>query len=144
MLSSENIKGTSLDKIAQVKLSIQRMYSGHTASCLDNAERKLCKLKRKLCKLNDLNIDNNLVEVFFCNEGKTIDQYAMEVRLNKVKELLVYTSLSVESICQKLHYLSVDEMEFELLQQTGLRISFFHDLKKQKAILVARKASDKI
>lgn len=135
MLSSVNNKGKTAEKIAQVKLYIQRMYSEH-------ADSRFGYAARMPHKLNDLDFDRNLNEEFFNNEGKTIDQYAREMRVNKVKELLVYTSLSEETICQNLHYSSVNEMEYELFQQTGLRINFFQNLQKQKATLAQGSATN--
>ncbi|MBV8255146.1 MAG: helix-turn-helix transcriptional regulator [Chitinophaga sp.] len=64
---------------------------------------------------------------------KTIQQYAMEVRVNKVKELLVYTDLSLNEIACKLGYTSMEMMSEELIQLTGLPISFFQNIKLQKA-----------
>lgn len=75
---------------------------------------------------------------FLEQEGKTIEQYTLEVRLNKVRELLVYTSFSVDTIAQKLNYPSVLAMLQELEQQTGLSLSHFLAIKVQKAMLALR------
>ncbi len=76
---------------------------------------------------------------FIEKEGKSIFQYAVEVRLSKVKELLVYTDLPLEVIAGKLNYPSAGDMEVELRQQTGLPVSFFRQMKKQKINLVLRR-----
>lgn len=127
----------ALGEIAKVKFHIQRMYSAHTDSLIEVSEKKVFDL-------NDLDIGEDLVEIFFYAEGKTVAQYAKEIRVNQVKELLVYTNLPPSDISKKLHYCSVNEMEEELLQQTGLRISFFQDLKKQKAALAEHSIANKL
>ncbi|RAJ75698.1 AraC-like DNA-binding protein [Chitinophaga dinghuensis] len=74
------------------------------------------------------------VELWFIDKyEKTIRQYTMEVRVNKVKELLVYTDLSTSEIAHKLGYASIELMSEELIQLTGLPIVFFQHIKEQKA-----------
>ncbi len=74
------------------------------------------------------------VELWFIDKyEKTIRQYTMEVRVNKVKELLVYTDLATDAIASKLGYASVALMSEELIQLTGLPIAFFQHIKEQKA-----------
>lgn len=66
------------------------------------------------------------------SEGKTIAQYAVDIRVNKVKELLVYTSIPAATIATKMNYCNVAALSAELLQQTGLPVEFFINMKKQK------------
>lgn len=75
---------------------------------------------------------------FFEQEAKTIEQYTYELRLDKVKELLVYSNFSADVIEQKLNYSSVITMSQELLYQTGLTTTFLLAMKEQKANLVLR------
>jgi len=73
------------------------------------------------------------IETWFIEmNGITIKQYAMEVRVNKIKELLVYSNLLPDSIAGQLGYPSVEIMSAELEQQTGLPISFFLKVKQRK------------
>lgn len=83
-----------------------------------------------------LAISYTQAEIYFTgSEGKTIAQYAAGIRVNKVKELLVYTPLTPESIAHKLNYSDVTALSAELLQQTGLPVEFFLSMKKQKETL---------
>jgi hypothetical protein len=54
------------------------------------------------------------------------------VRIDRLKHLLVYTPLSREEICEQLRYSSVDAMEADLIEQTGLNIEFYEQLKEHK------------
>jgi AraC-like DNA-binding protein len=75
---------------------------------------------------------------FIRTEEKTIVHYATGLRLNKLKELLVYTDLSLEAIAAKLNYSSQETMEDELVKQTGLRTDHFRKMRKQKERLALR------
>lgn len=75
---------------------------------------------------------------FIWIEEKTIVHYVTGVRLNKVKELLVYTGLSLEAIAAKLNYPSLETMEAELVKQTGLSTGHFRKMRKQKETLALR------
>ncbi len=123
------------EKITRIKLHIQRMYSLYNVMKCIAPEKIFTDLK-------ELNIDAKIKAQFICSEGKSIVQYAIEARVNTMKELLVYTSLSLEEICKQLQYASIAEMESELFNQTGLTIPFFTNLKHVKASL-AQKAADK-
>ena len=128
MLTKENKKATPLDATEQVSSRMQTQYSTHNCFCSEPQEEVLWG---SFTAQFHRNVDRE----FFFREGKTIGEHAMEVRLNKVKELLVYTDLPTEEISKKLHYPSLKEMEAELLQQTGLSLSYFRSLKKEKARL---------
>ena len=94
--------------------------------------------------ISDLFTNNDWHDIFIVNEEKSIVQYAREARLNKLKEFLVYTDFSTVDICRQLHYSSVEEMETDLLEQTGLNFSFYRSLKKQKETLKRKSGLNKI
>lgn len=72
--------------------------------------------------------------LFIESEGISIAQYATMIRINKIKELLVYNNFSLHHIALLLQYTDVDTMADELLQQTGLTIDFFLQIRQRKAI----------
>jgi AraC-like DNA-binding protein len=72
-------------------------------------------------------------DAFIATEKKTIEQYIIEYRINKVKEFLVYSNLTLSDIAFKLNFNSVAHLSTQFKQQTGLTPSFFRDIKKQKA-----------
>lgn len=55
-----------------------------------------------------------------------------ELRVNKLKEFIVYTDLTEGEICRKLGYPSISSMKEELYEHTGLTISFFLEIKARK------------
>ena len=74
-------------------------------------------------------ISDNFISI----EKKTIEQYMIEFRVNKVKEFLVYTTLTLNDIAFKLNFTSVAHLSTQFKQQTGLTPSFFREIKKEKA-----------
>lgn len=71
-------------------------------------------------------------DVFVATEKKTIGQYIIDFRINKVKELLVYASLTLSDIAYKLNFNSVAHLSRQFKEQTGLTPSFFKEIKKEK------------
>jgi hypothetical protein len=60
------------------------------------------------------------------------------LRVNKLKELLVYTNLNEEEICREIGYPSIQAMNEELWNLTGLKVSFYKELKASKENLQNR------
>lgn len=128
MLLKENIRAKNADPVTIVKLRIQEIYSAPPGSVSIAPEQVLETI-------SDLFTNNDWHDIFIVSEEKSIVQYAREARLNKLKEFLVYTDFSTDDICRQLHYYSIEEMETDLLEQTGLNFSFYRSLKKQKETL---------
>jgi AraC family transcriptional regulator len=76
---------------------------------------------------------DTISDAFIMAEKKTIEQCIIEFRINKVKEFLVYTTLTLSDIAYKLNFNSVAHLSTQFKQQTGLTPSFFKDIKSQKA-----------
>lgn len=80
-----------------------------------------------------------LSSLFSSVEGRTIENFYIEQRIEKAKELLVYGQLSLSQIAFDLEYSSVAHLSAQFKKITGLTPSYY------KAIGVARrKALDKI
>ncbi len=71
-------------------------------------------------------------DLFIATEQKTLEQYIIEYRINKVKEFLVYSSLNLADIAFRLNFTSVAHLSAQFKQQTGLTASFFRRIKDQK------------
>lgn len=81
-----------------------------------------------------LNKDYDAISnAFIAAEKKTIEQYVINFRINKVKEFLVYSQYTLSDIAFKLNFNSVAHLSTQFKQQTGLTPSFFKEIKKQKA-----------
>jgi hypothetical protein len=126
--SNDNTPARAVEVVSFIKAEIQKLYG--SSKCLQNSTQS-----RPLPASLPFTLDKMKNQLFLACEGKTIRQYALEVRVNKLKELLLYTHLPSDVIAFKLHYASAGEMEEELLHQTGLTLSFFHHLKEEKADL---------
>ena len=72
-------------------------------------------------------------DAFTDRENKTIEQYIIEYRINKIKEFLVYSNLNLSDIAFKLNFSSVAHLSAQFKQYTGLTPSYFREIKKQKA-----------
>ncbi len=72
-------------------------------------------------------------------EGKTIEQYLIFQKIEKVKELLIYDELTLSQIADQLHYSSVQHLSNQFKKVTGLTPSNFKELQHHK-----RKAIDAI
>lgn len=69
-------------------------------------------------------------------EGRTIEHYFIEQRIEKVKELLVYDQLTLSEIAFQLDYSSVAHLSAQFKKVTGLTPTHFKAVgdKKRKAI----------
>lgn len=61
--------------------------------------------------------------------GKTIERYAIEQRIERVKELLQDNQLSLKEIAVKLHYSSTAHLSAQFKQVTGLTASAYRKAK---------------
>lgn len=75
---------------------------------------------------------NYLSHIFSAVEGITIEQYFIRLRVEKVKELLVYGELTLGEIAFQVGYSSVAHLSGQFKKITGLTPSHFRSLKDQK------------
>ena len=80
-----------------------------------------------------------LSDLFSSVEGKTIEQYFLLQRIEKVKELLVYDQLSLTEISYQTGFSSVHHLSSQFKKLTGLTPSHFKKIGIQK-----RRALDQI
>ncbi|MFW6257386.1 MAG: helix-turn-helix domain-containing protein [Prolixibacteraceae bacterium] len=67
----------------------------------------------------------SLSNTFSKIQGRTIEKYILELRTERVKELLIYTDTSIDDIAFKLHYSSVAHLSNQFKKFTGMTPSFF-------------------
>jgi len=65
-------------------------------------------------------------------KGITIQQFIINHKIEKIKELLVYDELSIKEISYKLHYSNVAHLCNQFKKVTGLTPSFFKQLKNRR------------
>ncbi|HTL10065.1 MAG TPA: AraC family transcriptional regulator [Chitinophagaceae bacterium] len=68
---------------------------------------------------------SSLSKLFSEVEGITIEQYAIQQKVERIKELLVYDQLSLSEIADKLDYSSVAHLSAQFKKVTGLTPSYF-------------------
>ncbi len=67
-------------------------------------------------------------------KGMTIQQYIIQQKIEKVKDLLMYDELTLTEIAYKLHYSSVAHLSNQFKKVTGLTPTYFKELKEMRDI----------
>jgi AraC-like DNA-binding protein len=80
-----------------------------------------------------------LSSLFSAVEGRTIENYFIEQRIEKAKELLIYDQLTLSEIAFELEYSSTAHLSNQFKKITGLTPTYFKEIGSVK-----RKALDKI
>jgi len=70
-----------------------------------------------------------LANLFSENQGTTIEQFYLNHKIERVKELLVYEELSLTEIADKMHYSSVAHLSNQFKKKTGLTPSQYKQLR---------------
>lgn len=73
-----------------------------------------------------------LANTFSEVKGITIQQYIINNKIERVKELLMYDELNLTEIAYKLHYSSVAHLSNQFKKVTGLTPTYFKGLKKKR------------
>ena len=81
----------------------------------------------------------HLSSIFSSVEGRTIENYFIEQRIEKAKELLIYGQMTLSEIAFKLDYSSPAHLSTQFKKTTGLTPSYFKEVG-----LAKRKALDKV
>lgn len=112
-----------------------KLISDIKTSCLNYIENIEYNDKKVLSEhlSNEIRLEYNyLSHLFSLVEGITIEQYFIRLRVEKVKELLVYGEFSLTEIAYQLGYSSVAHLSGQFKKVTGLTPSYFRTLKNQK------------
>jgi AraC family transcriptional regulator len=80
-----------------------------------------------------------LSSLFSAVEGRTIEKYFLDQRIEKVKELLIYGQLTLSQIAFDLDYSSVAHLSTQFKSITGLTPTYFKEIG-----LVKRRSLDKV
>jgi len=107
MIYKENIL---VDKVKQLLISYYE---------IDNNEKFSVRFKDFLEQKLSLDI-TKLNEIYFKKQSKTIEQFAIDLRIEKVKELLIYNDLSLKEIAFQLNYSSVPYLSKQFKNSVGV------------------------
>lgn len=138
--------------IAELKRIGFELIDNHTTEVIEKAKQIIIKkarnedeVKNSTMNLSALLSDRlnyeytHLSRMFSAIEGKTIEQFFIEQRIEKAKELLVYGQLTLSEIAFELNYSSVAHLSGQFKKITGLTPSYYKEVGIAK-----RKALDKI
>ena len=124
LLEDRNVK-----LIKEVKQLVEEVYSGD----YDFPENfRFADLVNKRWNNNYELVSDTFIAV----EKKSLERYIIEYRINKVKEFLVYTNLTLSDIAFKLNFTGTSHLSAQFKQVTGLTPSFFKEIKRQKAAVI--------
>ncbi len=98
---------------------------------LNSSSDNHLKLSDYLAQEFNKNYDS-LAEFFSINEGQTLEQYYIALRVDKVKEMLVYTDFSLNEIAYRTGYSSPHHLSSQFKKVTGLNPSHFKSLRDEK------------
>jgi AraC-like DNA-binding protein len=73
-----------------------------------------------------------LSKVFSEVKGNTIQQFIIQHKIERVKELLLYDEYNLSEISYMLHYSSVAHLSYQFKKVTGLCPSFFKKMKHNR------------
>ncbi|MEO9013325.1 MAG: AraC family transcriptional regulator [Ginsengibacter sp.] len=80
-----------------------------------------------------LNLDYTyLSNLFSAIKGTTIQQFIIDNKIEKAKELLLYNELNITVIAEQLHYSSISHFSHQFKKITGLSPTFYKMLKKNR------------
>jgi AraC family transcriptional regulator len=92
----------------------------------NEVEKKDNKTKLSFYLSSNLHHEYTYLSSFFSSvEGRTIENYFIEQRIEKVKELLVYNEMTLSEIHYELEYSSVAHLSNQFKKITGLTPSHF-------------------
>ncbi len=112
----DNRMSGMIEKIKQLVLKKAR----------NEVDKKENKMKLSVYLSQNLHYEYTYLSSFFSSiEGRTIENYFIEQRIEKVKELLVYDKMTLNEIHYELEYSSVAHLSNQFKKITGLTPSHF-------------------
>lgn len=82
---------------------------------------------------DNLNLDYPYLSSLFSSvEGTTIEKYLINIKIERVKELLVYDEKTLSEIAWELGYKSVSHLSAQFKKITGFTPSYFKNIGEQK------------
>lgn len=127
LISSKEARVTN-----KVKEIVAEVFSGNSQTVFTQRFSSL------FSEALNMNYDS-ISEIFTSFEGTTIEKYIISKRLEKVKELLVYTDLTMTEIAYIVGFNSINHLSRQFKELTGLPPSHFRTIRTTKAGLTSGK-----
>jgi AraC-like DNA-binding protein len=84
-----------------------------------------------------LNYSYSYLANFFSEvQATTIEQYVIALKIERIKELIIFGEDTLTEIADKMHYSSVAHLSAQFKKVTGLTPSHFRELKKKRRIAI--------
>lgn len=123
----EILKDKNRQLVEKIKAAIHDLvYNTHDISKPNNSDFLSQKVNLSYTTLSN---------TFSKMQGVTIEKYILEQRIERVKEMLIYTDLSIDDIAFELHYSSGAHLSNQFKKFTGMTPSFFRKLRISPPIL---------
>jgi AraC-like DNA-binding protein len=85
----------------------------------------------------ELNLSYTYLANFFSEvEATTIEQFIIALKIERIKELIIFGEDTLSQIADKLHYSSVAHLSTQFKKVTGLTPSHFKSLKEKRRITI--------
>ena len=119
----DNKKSGVIEKIKQLLIQKARNEVSEKENMMNVSAYLVSKLFHEYTYLSSL---------FSSVEGRTIEHYYIQQRIEKVKELLVYNEMTLLTISVEMDYSSVAHLSSQFKQVTGLTPSHFRKIGSAK------------
>ncbi|PKP46046.1 MAG: AraC family transcriptional regulator [Bacteroidetes bacterium HGW-Bacteroidetes-11] len=73
-----------------------------------------------------------MANLFSETQNTTIEQYIINLKIERVKELLIYDELNISEIADKMHYSSLSHLSSQFKKITGLTPSYYKRLRNNR------------
>jgi AraC-like DNA-binding protein len=95
------------------------------------------KTKFSVLLSKELNYDYTYLANFFSEvEATTIEQFIIGLKIERIKELIIFGEDTLSEIAYKLHYSSVSHLSTQFKKATGLTPSHFKALKEKRRLTI--------
>jgi len=135
---NRGLKMAGLELMEDKRSMLVERIKIHIIELLDNQDEQI---KVNLSNYLSEKLNHNytyLANLFSEVKGTTIEQFYLNHKIEKVKELLVYDELNLTEIADKLHYSSVSHLSNQFKKMTGLTPSHFKDLRQKRHSILGK------
>ena len=133
---NEALKKTGLELVEDKKTKLVEKIKTVIIELVQHSDEYL-KITLSEYLSDKLNHDYTyLSNVFSSDQGTTIEKFFIHLKIELVKELLVYDELQLTEIAYKMHYSSVSHLSNQFKKITGLTPSHFKRIKQNKQFIM--------
>ncbi|MBP1663187.1 MAG: AraC family transcriptional regulator [Bacteroidetes bacterium] len=130
-----SLVNSGLELVDDRKTNIVQKIKNVITETIQNTDVQL-KTNFSVYLSEKLNYEYTYLSTLFSEmTGVTIEQYLINQRIERVKELLIYDEMNLTQISYLLNYSSVAHLSNQFKKVTGLTPSFFKYMKHRKMII---------